>query len=192
MSRLSTRRFAAALILLIAPALLNAGPVPSNSLYQLAIPLTTQDGHAATLDLDRGHPVLITMFYASCPAICPTLIEHIKILQQSLPPEQRAKLRVLMVSLDPARDTPAALAALAKKHRVDLTYWTFARASAADVRALAAALGIQYRQLPDGDFDHSTVISLLDGEGRIVARNTSLATTDADLAAPLRQLLTAP
>ncbi len=187
MIRFSPRRLVAALILLITPMLLQADPPPSSSLYQLTVPLIAQDGHAAALDLYRGHPVLISMFYASCTAICPTLIEHIKVLEQSIPDKQRAKSRVLMVSLDPARDTPAALAALAKKHQVDLARWTFARASASDVRALAAALGIQYRQLPNGDFDHSTIISLLDSEGRIVARNTSLATTDADLASPLQR-----
>ena len=39
------------------------------------------------------------------------------------------------------------------------------RAPAADVRQLAVLLGVRYRQLPNGDFDHSNIISVLDGDG---------------------------
>ena len=39
--------------------------------------------------------------------------------------------------------------------------WTLAHADAAAVRRIAAALSIQYRQLPDGQFSHSTIISAL-------------------------------
>lgn len=164
----------------------------SDSIYQLPMTLTTQRGETAKLDLDRGHPVLISMFYASCPAICPTLIEHIKMLEQQLPESQRQRLRVVLVSFDPVRDTPAALARLAEFHHVDLSRWTLASTRAEDVRLLAATLSIQYRQLPDGSFDHSTSILLLDGDGVIRARSHSLGQTSADLADPLLQATAEP
>jgi protein SCO1/2 len=46
------------------------------------------------------------------------------------------------------------------------------------VRQLAAVLGIQYRALPNGDFNHSTALILLDADGRLVARTTRLAGAD--------------
>lgn len=38
------------------------------------------------------------------------------------------------------------------------------------MRPLSFVLGVQHRQLPDGEFDHSSVITLLDAPGRILAQ----------------------
>ena len=167
----------------VAPA---AAPViPEDSLYQLAMPLADQAGRPATLDLARGHPVMVTMFYGSCPHVCPMLISTLQRLERELPDASRARLRVLMVSLDPQRDTPAKLSEVAARHGVDLARWTLARAEPQDVRRLAAALNIQYRQLPDGEFNHSTVITLLDAQGRIQKQTSSLLRLDPEFTAAL-------
>jgi protein SCO1/2 len=163
-----------------------APAVPGDSLYQLATPLTDQSGKPAKLDLHSGQPVLVTMFYGSCPHVCPMLVSTIQRYERELPETSRGRLRVLMVSLDPERDTPARLTEVAQRHRVDLARWTFARAAAADVRRLAAALGIQYRQLPDGEFSHSTIITLLDGEGRIRRQTSSLLRLDPEFTAAVQ------
>jgi protein SCO1/2 len=52
--------------------------------------------------------------------------------------------------------------------------WRLARTAASDVRPLAAVLGVQYRNLPDGDINHSSAILLLDADGREVARTEKL------------------
>jgi protein SCO1/2 len=161
--------------------------LPGDSLYQLAMPLTDQAGKATTLAAQRDAPVLVTMFYGSCPHVCPMLISTIQRYELGLPEKNRGRLRVLLVSLDPERDTPAKLAEIAQRHRVDLARWTFARAEPADVRRLAAALNIQYRQLPDGEFNHSTVITLLDGDGRIVKQTSSLLRLEPEFAAAVEK-----
>ena len=84
----------------IAPA--TAGESPA-SLYNLDAPLTNQGGEAHGLDVHRGHPVLITMFYGSCPMACPLLIETLRAVERSTPEPQRGQLRVLMISIDPER-----------------------------------------------------------------------------------------
>ena len=38
------------------------------------------------------------------------------------------------------------------------------------MRAIAGLLGIRYRALADGDFNHTTVLVLLDADGRVIAR----------------------
>lgn len=165
-----------------------AAPPPSDSLYQLATPLVTQADRPASLDLHRGQPVLISMFYASCPHVCPMLIAAMHRMERALDEGRRARLRVLLVSLNPDRDTPVKLRELAERHNVDLSRWTFARTSDREVRKLAAALGIQYRQLPDGEFNHATVITLLDAEGRVAARTTAIAPPDAEFVEALRRI----
>lgn len=164
-------------------------PLPPQSLYRLTIPLVRQDGTPATLELHRGSPVLISMFYASCPHACPLLINGMRRMEQQLPAASRDRLKVLLVSIDPDKDTPEKLAELAARHRVDAARWTFARVSSDDVRKLAAALGIRYRKLPDGEFNHSTVVSLLDENGQIVQRTSEITVLDAAFVEELRQLV---
>ena len=171
----------------VLPALQAAADAPGDSLYQLQVPLQSQAGEAIGFDRWRGQPVLVSMFYASCGFVCPTLIRNVQRLEEQLAPPARARLRVLMITLDPERDTPAALATLAAEHHADLARWNFARAGAGDVRKLAALLGIQYRQLPSGDFNHATVITLLDGEGRMVARTETIGKPGEEFVAALRR-----
>ena len=64
--------------------------------------------------------------------------------------------------------------------------WTLARTDAATVRTVAALLNLQYRQLPDGEFNHSTVIALLSPKGEIEASSAKLGTPDDALLAHLR------
>jgi protein SCO1 len=94
-----------------------------------------------------------------------------------------------MVSFDARRDDPATLRAQAEKRKIDTTRWTLARTDAANVRKLAAILGIQYRQLDDGEFNHSSVLILLDGKGRIVARSEVMGKTDPEFVAAIKRVL---
>jgi protein SCO1/2 len=150
-------------------------PLPSDSLYQLRIPLLAQTGSTIGLDQGRGHPTIVSMFYGTCPAACPMLITSIKVYESQLDAQSRSRLRVLLVSFDPARDTPAHLRELASLHRADANRWTFASAQDNDARKIAALLGFRYRHLPDGSFDHSLLITLLDHDGRVLATTTTLA-----------------
>ena len=160
---------------------------PGTSIYRLDARLVDQDGRARGLDLYRGAPVLITMFYGSCQATCPLIIDTLRSTERGLSPEQRAKLRVLMISFDPERDTPRALAEIAATRRIDTTRWTLATVDAETVRSIAALLDVQYRRLPSGEFSHSAVITVLSPGGEIEARSTKLGRADPELLEHLRR-----
>ena len=71
-------------------------------------PPVVQDGKALGLDIARGHPVVIAMFYGTCRASCPIIVSDIKAIERQLTPaEQDTDLRVLLVSFDADRDTPS-------------------------------------------------------------------------------------
>jgi protein SCO1/2 len=142
----------------------------SDSIYELPASLVDQDGRPVGLDLFRGHPVLITMFYTSCRDACPMLVADLKRFERELSPRGRADLRIVLVSLDAERDTPEALRRLAAAHDLDTARWRLLRASEDTVREIAAVLGIHYRRLPDGTFNHSSVITLVDARGVALAR----------------------
>jgi protein SCO1 len=158
---------------------------PSDSIYQLEAELRSQDGKSHGLDLYAGHAVLVTMFYGTCPATCPLIIDTLRAIEQATPPAQRSSLRVLMISIDPQRDSAASLETLAKTRRIDPARWTLARTDAANVRDIAAVLNIQYRKLPNGEYNHSTVITVLSPKGEIVRQSSVIGRADASLLAAL-------
>jgi protein SCO1/2 len=114
------------------------------------------------------------MFYSSCKYACPLLIDSGKGVEHALAPAERGKLRILYVSLDPVRDQPKVLSALATQRKLDRTRWTLATTDAAGVRRTAAVLGVRYRQLDNGEFNHSSQLILLDRDGRVLARTDKL------------------
>jgi protein SCO1 len=163
-----------------------AAPVPSDSLYVLDMALLDQAAETTTLARYRGHPTIVSMFYATCPAACPMLISDIHRLEDALDEETRRDLRVVLVSFDPDADTPAVLTKLTKEQHVDTSRWTLASAEADDVRTLAASLGISYRRLESGHYNHSAVITLLDRDGRPVAKVDGLNQPTEPIVAALR------
>lgn len=152
-----------------------AAPMPASerqaaSIYDLRVPLRDDTGTIRTLDTFRGHPVLITMFYGTCPIACPTLTSDLKRLQRQIPEPLRGDVRIVMVSFDAARDTPAALTQIKQERGLSTASWTLASTPDDEARELAGVLGIKYRKLDNGVFFHSSVIVLLDREGRPQAR----------------------
>jgi len=162
-----------------------SGELPGNSIYQFRPPLTDQDGHAFDIMSLRGGPVLVSMFYSSCEMVCPMIFETLQLTLKALPAVERERVRVLMVSFDPARDSVAVLKEKAETHHCDAR-WALVRTDETSARKLAALLGVQYRRLASGEFNHSSTIELLDAEGRIAARTGTLAAVDPTLLKTLR------
>ena len=166
----------------------DTGPSVGASLYDLVVPLEDQDGRRVGIDTFRGHPTLVAMFYASCPYVCPALIADIARIVDGLSPAARERVRILMVSFDPSRDDPQALRDLAGRHHLDLQRWKLTRPGPDDVRTVAAVLGIQYRPTADGEMNHSSIITLVDGSGRIVDRIDGIGSPQDRLLQRLGQL----
>ena len=163
--------------------------LPPNSVYHLQVSVEDQFGKVTGLDRYRGNPVLITMFYASCPHVCPMLISTIKFTEAKLPDEDRVNLRVLTISIDPERDTPAKLRETMERHSVEASRWSMVRSDPGDLRAIAGVFGVRYKQLPDGEFNHSTRIILLDRDGTQIASTDQLGRHDAAFLEAIRSSL---
>lgn len=184
-------RSALLVLLLALPAFAPAASVPGDSIYRLPIGLTDQDGKDFRLVDRRGTLQLVTMFYTSCPYVCPLVIDTIKKTQHSLSAEEQKKLEVLLVSFDPERDSVKRLKETFGERKIDGATWTLARTSAPSVRKLAAILGVQYRKLANREINHSTSIVLLDKDGRILARTDKLGEVDADFLAAVQKAIAA-
>jgi protein SCO1 len=155
--------------------------LPRNSVYQLDVSLTDQDGrtsHWRDVANPPAGPRIVGMFYSRCDYVCPMLFEAVKNIEASLPPEARQRLHVGLVTLDPARDDIAALKKTAEQRAGDPARWRLYRTQATDARKLAGVLGVQYRQLSNGEFNHSTLMILLDHQGVELARTEQIAKID--------------
>jgi len=166
-----------------------AAPLPATSIYHLSVPLTDQSGKTFQLAERRGAPMIVSMFYTSCQYVCPMLMESIQATEQKLSATERARLKVTLVSFDPEHDTVQVLRKTAEAHSFDGARWALARTDAASVRKLAAMLGIQYRAIGNGDFNHTTALILLDADGQVVGKTSELGTADAEFVRALKRVL---
>ena len=171
-------------------AMLDAGIVllpQSRSLPGLA--LTDQNGQPVQLDQLKDKWSLLFFGYTFCPDICPTTLAQLRQLNGLLPAETRSQLQILMVSLDPHRDTPEKL----KQYLgfFDPAYLGLT-GPLADIQTLANAVSIPF--IP-GDtskenytVDHSGNLVIIGPDGR--QRGFIRAPLNNDkLAAQLPQLL---
>jgi protein SCO1 len=149
-----------------------------------AFSLTSHTGAAfGAADL-AGHPTLVFFGFTHCPDVCPTTLVKLAAVKRTgaLP-----DLRVLFVSVDPGRDTPAVLAAYV--HAFDPDF-IGATAAPAEIARIAQKFGVAVARvdLPGGDYtmDHSAAVFLLDRRGEIVAVFTPPFEV-APLAADLRR-----
>ncbi|HEU0153062.1 MAG TPA: SCO family protein [Arenimonas sp.] len=180
---------------LLLPGLAAAAPaaLPDDSIYLLEDAFSDQAGQPFVLADRRGKPQVVAMFYTSCRYICPLIVDSAKGVEHALSPAERSRLGILLVSLDPTRDDTAALASVAAKRKLDPARWTLARTEAAGVRRVAALLGIRYRALADGEFNHSSALVLLDAQGRVLARTETLGSVpDPAFLAAVKAALAAP
>ncbi len=131
--------------------------------------LQSANGPISLHDL-RGKVVLLYFGYTHCPDVCPVTMAAGAQALTRLTPEERAKTRLLFVSLDPERDTPAKLKEYAAYFHADMIGAT---GSPDQVAAMARAYGAGFvRQPPgpDGTYavDHSTLTYVIDPVGRLV------------------------
>ncbi|MEU6222145.1 SCO family protein [Streptomyces sp. NPDC047042] len=74
--------------------------------------LVLTDTHGKPYDFraeTKGRPTLIYFGYTNCPDVCPLTMSNIAVAKKQLPPAEQDKLRIVFVTTDPKRDTPAAL-----------------------------------------------------------------------------------
>lgn len=164
----------------------SAGTAVASGLPDVA--METADGTRTSFAATGGRVRITTMIYSHCPGVCPLTIEALRGIDRQLTAEQRGKLSFVLLSLDPARDSPRTLRALAVQRGLTSSQWILGRTSEEDARSFATAAHIHYRALSDGSIDHSSVLVLVDERGRVLSRVSDEADTAEFVAATRRAL----
>ena len=133
--------------------------------------LTGQDGQPLPADFLSGHWTLVFFGFTQCPDICPTTLAVLAQAGRQLADLPQAEQpRVLLVSVDPERDTPERLAAYVRFFDPG---FIGATGSLAAIAATAAAFGVPYAKvtMPEGGYtmDHGYGIFVVGPSGDIVA-----------------------
>jgi len=121
--------------------------------------LTNQQGKKfdrASLD---GHVWIADFIFTNCESSCPRMSSKMHSIQNATD----ANVRLVSFTVDPARDTPQALAEYGKKYSADESRWTFLTGDPATLNMLdrdAFKLGTL-------NMDHSTRFVLIDKAGRV-------------------------
>jgi protein SCO1/2 len=119
------------------------GALPDHSLYRLTGRWTNHDGRSLALAELRGETVVLAMVYTSCTMTCPLITREMQSVQRALPPDVRARVRFVLASFDPARDSVGALRRHVEKMALDAR-WLALRGAPPDVRQLAVLLSVSY------------------------------------------------
>ncbi|HKQ12324.1 MAG TPA: SCO family protein [Steroidobacteraceae bacterium] len=181
-----TTRSAIVLIALLASAAASvAAPPPERTL--LAEPpraiadfqLTDQAGKTVKLVDLRGAPVLMFFGFTHCAQVCPAALQQLRQLERTHRAEL-GKTRIVIVSVDGERDSPAAMKAWLQPISPSFIGLTGAPATVHDI---AAQFSAAFYKVPGANkseysMEHNSQIFLLDGKGRLRATffNAPLAT----------------
>lgn len=144
------------------------------SLYSLKSVWTSDVGREVKLEVLRGRPQVIALFFTNCEHSCPLIVADMKAIDKALPRGVREKVDFLLVSIDPERDTPEALRAFRAKHELPTERWTLLRGSTEATRELAGMVGFNYQPGSPTQYAHSLLISIINESGEIVFRQVGL------------------
>lgn len=129
-----------------------------------ALALVDQSGDTVSLAAFQGRPVLVTFAYAHCQTVCPVVVHETLEAQRATADLQTA---VVIVTLDPWRDTPARLPSIAAGWELGAD----AHVLSGDVDAVERALSNwripRVRNEASGDLSHPAMVYVVSSEGRL-------------------------
>lgn len=144
------------------------GPLPEFSLLD-------QHGQAFGRDAFKGQWSLVFFGFTHCPDVCPTTLQVLSLARQQLAQQNIHPLpRIVLVSVDPERDTPEVIGVYVDNFGADNVGVT---GSIEELRKLTGGLGIYFEKSPvdseTGDdnysVDHSAVVLVINPRAQFQA-----------------------
>lgn len=137
----------------------------------------------------QGKPVLVFFGFTSCPDVCPTTLTQLSVVMKKLGP-QADNIQILLVSVDPGRDTPEVM----KKYTASFGPWLLGLTGSEEALAtLRKAYGV-YAAMESSDEKgaynvmHSAAVFAFDAKGRARLLISDVADSDA-VVADLKNLI---
>jgi protein SCO1/2 len=150
--------------------------------------LTDQNGKTVTDKNLKGKPTLIFFGYTHCPDVCPTSLFEISEVLRAMG-KDADKVNAIFISVDPERDTPAAMKDYLSSFDPHLEGLS---GDPAETAKVITSYRVYAKKVPtkDGDYtmDHTALIYLMDRDGRFVSP-FNLKRTPEEAAGELKRYL---
>ncbi len=154
----------------LTPEWLSVRTATSPTMHRVhAFSLVDQEGRVVTEREIVGHVTVVHFFYTTCGRVCPRTQSSVARWLRTMPGDNR--IQVLSHTVQPERDTVAALAEYATMHEIVDPRWRLLTGPRATIESLAATS--YFVNLNDGrsygttDLQHTETLSLIDQQGRI-------------------------
>jgi protein SCO1/2 len=162
----------------------NRTRVSTRDLKLPEVKLVREDGKATSLaeEFIDGGPVVLNFIFTSCTSICPVMSGIFSQLQNKLG-DERERVHMVSISIDPEQDTPSRLASYAQRFHSG-PQWRFYTGTPEASLAVQRAFGA----LRGDKMDHTPVTFLRGGAGGRWVRIDGFATSD-ELANAVREAI---
>ena len=104
-------------------------------------------------DVLKDQVVAINFIFTNCQGACPIITEKLKAARSAVGDELGTSIRFISISIDPARDTPAAMKKFQEQHRADGD-WVFLTGEKANLDNVVKRLGQYFPEVEE----HSTLV----------------------------------
>lgn len=137
---------------------------PRGSTPAPAFELIDQAGRSFSLATLSGRPAVVSFIFAHCQTVCPAIVGTIKNAAQA---PEAGDFATVLVTLDPWRDTPTALPAMAEAFALPEPGYLLS-GPPDNVTRVLDAFGVAYqRNTTTGDVAHAPLVVIVDRDGRI-------------------------
>ena len=161
---LLARSAALAAMFIIASAPVAAGNAPEDKAaseakardYFSNVELVDQDGRSLKFydEVLKDNIVVISFIFTNCQSACPLMTRNLTMIRDMLREDERRAIQFVSISIDPLRDTPAAMKEFAQKHEADNGGWLWLTGLPDDVNFVTQRLG-SYTDNPEA---HTTTL----------------------------------
>ena len=124
--------------------------------YFTNLEVIDQDGNRLRFydDVLKGKVVAINFIFTNCQGACPLMTQNLSMVRDMLGVELGEDIHFVSISIDPVRDTPAAMKEFAETHRADQDGWRFVTGDPENLGYIVKKLG----QYTDDVEAHSTLL----------------------------------
>jgi protein SCO1/2 len=132
--------------------------------------LTDQAGKSFRMSDCKGTVLLVSFIFTTCNGSCPATTHRMSLVQQELKSRgllEDGRVRLVSITLDPARDTPEVLARYMRLYDADPEHWSFLTGPVEDVQRTITAWDMWVRPTANGQLDHPSRIFLVDQKAKV-------------------------
>ena len=161
----------AGLVIALMPEPTEAPIASSQSMIEIGGPftLTASDGRPFSSERLKGKPFALFFGFTHCPDVCPTTLARLARLRTALGKGDES-FAIVLVTVDPERDTPAAMARYAGLFGTPVIALT---GSVTAIEAVKKQFGVYSANVPqagaDYNVDHTATVFLIDKSGKFAA-----------------------